>query len=115
MLQAEALQDEAAQRRTLSLIIGRLEDFARRVHDRVSEVDWHQRRELIRLLVSLLLNHRPEQISATYGARKLSAGTICCKTSLRPVIEQQALVKRVEIDHEDINVVLRIDPSPFST
>jgi site-specific DNA recombinase len=70
-VQAKALQDEAAQRHTLSLIIGRLEDFARRVHDRVSEVDWHQRRELIRLLV-----------------------------------------KRVEIDHEDINVVLRIDPSP---
>jgi site-specific DNA recombinase len=69
-VQAKALQDEAAQRHTLSLIIGRLEDFARRVHDRVSEVDWHQRRELIRLLV-----------------------------------------KRVEIDHEDINVVLRIDPS----
>jgi len=70
-VQAEALQDEAAQRRTLSLIIGRLEDFARRVHDRVADVDWHQRRELIRLLV-----------------------------------------KRVEIDHEDINVVLRIDPPP---
>jgi site-specific DNA recombinase len=70
-MQAKTLQDEAAQRHTLSLIIGRLEDFARRVHDRVSEVDWHQRRELIRLLV-----------------------------------------RRVEIDREHVNIVLRIDPFP---
>ena len=69
--QAKALQDEAAQRHTLSLILGRLEDFACRVHDRMSDLDWHQRRELIRLLV-----------------------------------------KRVEIDHEQINVVLRVDPPP---
>jgi site-specific DNA recombinase len=68
--QGEALRDEAAQRHTLSLILGRLEDFARRVHDRLSDLGWHERRELIRLLV-----------------------------------------KRVEIDHEQINVVLRIGPS----
>jgi len=67
--QAKALQDEVAQRRTLSLILGRLEEFARRVHDRMSDLDWHQRRELVRLLV-----------------------------------------KRVEIDREQINVVLRINP-----
>jgi site-specific DNA recombinase len=70
-VQAKSLQDEAAQRHTLSLIIGRLEDFARRVHDRVSEMDWHQRRELIRLLV-----------------------------------------RRVEIDREHVNIILRIDPPP---
>jgi site-specific DNA recombinase len=69
--QAKALQDEMVQRHTLSLILGRLEDFARCVHDRLSEMDWHKRRELIRLVV-----------------------------------------KRVEIDHERINVVLRIDPLP---
>ena len=69
--QAKALQDEAAQRHTLSLILGRLEDFARRVHDRMSDLDWHQRRELVRFLV-----------------------------------------KRVEIDHEQINVVLRVNPPP---
>ena len=39
---------------------------------------------------SLLLNYRPEQISATYGAHELSAGTICRKSSSRHVIEQQA-------------------------
>jgi site-specific DNA recombinase len=72
--QAKALQDEAAQRHTLSLILGRLEDFAHHVQDRMSELDWHKRRELIRLLV-----------------------------------------KRIEIDHERINVVLRIGPpSPRS-
>jgi site-specific DNA recombinase len=68
--QASAFRDEAAQRRTLSLIIGRLEDFADRVHSRVAEADWCQRRELIRLLV-----------------------------------------KRIEIDREDVNIVFRVEPS----
>jgi site-specific DNA recombinase len=67
--QASAMRDEAAQRRTLSLIIGRLEDFADRVRDRLATADWHQRRELIRLLV-----------------------------------------KRIEIDREDVNVVFRVEP-----
>ncbi|HYZ34624.1 MAG TPA: hypothetical protein VE684_20370, partial [Crenalkalicoccus sp.] len=72
--QAKALQDEVAQRHTLPLILGRLEDFAHHMQDRRSELDWHKRREPIRFLV-----------------------------------------KRVEIDHERINVVLRIGPpSPRS-
>jgi len=49
--QLKAMQDEAALHTTLSLVIGRLEDFARRVHDRVADADWDTRRELIRLLV----------------------------------------------------------------
>jgi len=69
--QVKAMRDEAAQQTTLSLIIGRLEDFARRVHASMDGLDWHERRDLIRLLV-----------------------------------------KRVEIDREDINVVFRIDPPP---
>jgi site-specific DNA recombinase len=69
--QATALRDEAALRATLSLVIGRLEDFAHRVHDRVADTDWHLRRDLIRILV-----------------------------------------KRVEIDRDEINVVFRVDPSP---
>jgi site-specific DNA recombinase len=69
--QLKAMRDEAALQTTLSLVIGRLEDFAKRVHDRVTEVDWHARRELIRMLV-----------------------------------------KRVEIDRDDVNVVFRIDPAP---
>ena len=72
--QAKALRDEAAQRHTLSLILGRLEEFARRVHDRLPDLDWHKRRELVRLLV-----------------------------------------KRVEIDHEQISVVLRIDQPSSGT
>ena len=69
--QLQAMRDEAALRTTLSLVIGQLEDFARRVHDRVATVDWQARRELIRMLV-----------------------------------------KRVEIDRDDVNVVFRIDPAP---
>ena len=69
--QLKAMHDEAALRTTLSLVIGQLEDFARRVHDRVAEVDWHTQRDLIRMLV-----------------------------------------KRVEIDRDDVNVVFRVDPLP---
>jgi site-specific DNA recombinase len=49
--QAEALRDEAAQRAALSLIVGRLEDFARQVRERMAAVDWPLQRDLIRLLV----------------------------------------------------------------
>jgi site-specific DNA recombinase len=69
--QAKAMQEDAAQRTTLSLIVGRLENFAHQMRDRIACVDWHQRRQLIRLLV-----------------------------------------KRIEINHEDIHVVFRVDPSP---
>jgi len=72
--QIKAMRDEAALQSTLSLVIGRLEDFAQRVHERMSEVDWPLQRELIR-----------------------------------------TLVKRVEIDQDDINVVFRVDdvsPTP---
>src|SRR3954467_7268498 len=69
--QAASLQDEAALRRTLSLIIGRLEDFAKQVQQRMTAPDWSLQRDLIRLLV-----------------------------------------KRVEIDHDEINVVFRVAPPP---
>jgi site-specific DNA recombinase len=71
--QAAALQDEAALRRTLSLIIGRLEDFAKQVQQRMAAPDWSLQRDLIRLLV-----------------------------------------KRVEVDHDEINVVFRVVPPPGS-
>src|SRR4051812_13693160 len=67
------LQDEAALRRTLSLIIGRLEDFAKQVRQRMDAPDWSLQRDLIRLLV-----------------------------------------KRVEVDHDEINVVFRVAPPPAS-
>jgi len=72
--QVKAMRDEAALQSTLSLVIGRLEDFAKKVHDRMSDVDWSMQRELIR-----------------------------------------TLVKRVEVNQDDINVVFRIDatlPTP---
>jgi site-specific DNA recombinase len=71
--QAAVLRDEVAQRAALSLIVGRLEDLARQVRERVASVDWRLQRALIR-----------------------------------------TLVKRVEIDREDVTVVLRVTPSPTS-
>ena len=68
------MRDEAALQSTLSLVIVWLENFAKRVHDRMSEVDWLMQRDLIR-----------------------------------------TLVKRVEINQDDVNVVFRIDgtlPTP---
>ncbi len=49
--QCQVLVDSAARQTTLSLIIGRLEDFARTVQNRLAELDWAGKRELIRTLV----------------------------------------------------------------
>ena len=49
--QRRVLVDSAARQTTLSLIIGRLEDFARTVQNRLAELDWAGKRELIRTLV----------------------------------------------------------------
>jgi site-specific DNA recombinase len=68
--QADRLRDEAAQFAVLSLIVSRLEDFARQIRERMAVVDWSAQRDLIRLLV-----------------------------------------KRVEIDREEVHVVLRVTPS----
>jgi site-specific DNA recombinase len=63
LVDADALQTE------LQLIIGRLEDFAAKVHTGLREAAWGQKRDLIR-----------------------------------------ALVKRVEVARDDVNIVFRIDP-----
>ncbi len=45
------LADEAAMHAELQLIIGRLEDFAIKVHQSLEEADWARKRDLIRTLV----------------------------------------------------------------
>jgi site-specific DNA recombinase len=67
--QRRQLVDEAALRTELQLIIGRLEDFAAKVHAGLAEVDWTSKRDLLR-----------------------------------------ALVKRVEVARDAVNIVFRIDP-----
>ena len=69
--QRQALADEAAVQGALQLIIGRLEDFAAKLHDGLEAADWASQRDLIR-----------------------------------------ALVKRVEVARNEVNVVFRIDPYP---
>ena len=56
----------------VELVIGQLEEFARRVSDGLQGSDWLTRREIIR-----------------------------------------ALVKRVEIEHQEVRIVYRVSPSPF--
>src|SRR5882762_854103 len=49
--QRQHLADEAASHTELQLIIGRLEDFATKVHESMEEADWASQRDLIRTLV----------------------------------------------------------------
>jgi site-specific DNA recombinase len=67
--QRRQLVDEAALHTELQLIIGRLEDFATKVHAGLVGADWTHKRDLIR-----------------------------------------ALVKRVEVAQDQVNIVFRIDP-----
>ena len=73
-LEAEHRQriGEAAQEAELRLVIGQLEEFARRVSQELKEPDWETRREVVR-----------------------------------------ALVKKVEIDDQEVRIVYRVSPSPF--
>src|SRR6516162_2423453 len=73
-LEAEYRQriGEAAQEAELRLVIGQLEEFARRVSQGLKEPDWETRREVVR-----------------------------------------ALVKKVEIDEQEVRIVYRVSPSPF--
>jgi site-specific DNA recombinase len=64
--------DEANQEAELRLVIGQLEEFARRVSQELQEPDWNARREVVR-----------------------------------------ALVKKVEIDEQEVRIVYRVSPSPF--
>jgi site-specific DNA recombinase len=64
--------DEATQESELRLVIGQLEEFARRVSQELQEPDWDTRREIVR-----------------------------------------ALVKKVEIDEQEVRIVYRVTPSPF--
>jgi site-specific DNA recombinase len=64
--------DEANQESELRLVIGQLEEFARRVSQELQEPSWHTRREIVR-----------------------------------------ALVKKVEIDEQEVRIVYRVSPSPF--
>src|SRR5262249_16430563 len=49
--QRQALAEEAAVHGELQLIIGRLEDFAAKLHDGLETADWASQRDLIRALV----------------------------------------------------------------
>jgi site-specific DNA recombinase len=64
--------DEANQDAELRLVIGQLEEFARRVSQELQEPDWDTRRQVVR-----------------------------------------ALVKKVEIDEQEVRIVYRVSPSPF--
>src|SRR5437764_12570487 len=49
--QAQQIKDEASLERALTLILGRLDEFAARVKNGLHEADWLTRREIIRALV----------------------------------------------------------------
>jgi site-specific DNA recombinase len=63
---------EASQETELRLVIGQLEEFAKRVSEGLQEPDWNTRREVVR-----------------------------------------ALVKKVEVDEQEVRIVYRVSPFPF--
>jgi site-specific DNA recombinase len=63
---------EATREAELRLVIGQLEEFARRVSEGLQEPNWETRRDVVR-----------------------------------------ALVKKVEIDEQEVRIVYRVSPSPF--
>ncbi len=63
---------EATQEAELRLVIGQLEEFAKRVSEELQEPSWETRREIVR-----------------------------------------ALIKKVEIDDQEVRIVYRVSPSPF--
>jgi site-specific DNA recombinase len=69
--QRQALAEAAEAERGLALVIGRVEDFAAKVHRSLDELDWQATREIVR-----------------------------------------ALVRRIEIDGDAVEVVFRVPPSP---
>ena len=72
--QVQQIQDEAGMEQELRLILGRLETFASKVKEGLTEADWLTRREIIR-----------------------------------------TLVKRVEVNQEQVKVIFRIGPTTPST
>ena len=70
--EAQAQAEEESQEQELRLVIGHMQEFAKRVHSGLAEADWSTRREIIR-----------------------------------------ALVKRVEVDKEEVRIVYRVSPPPF--
>ena len=67
--QRQQLADEETLQHNLHLIIGRLEAFGQKVHQRLDDIEWNEQREIIR-----------------------------------------AMVKRVEIGEEQVQVVFRVEP-----
>ena len=51
MEQRQALLEAAEAERSLTLLVGRVEDFAAQVHRRLDELDWQGTREIVRSLV----------------------------------------------------------------
>jgi site-specific DNA recombinase len=72
--ESKQVNDEALTYSELQLIVGRLEEFAAKVHTRLNDMDFMTKRELIRVLV-----------------------------------------KRVEINNEQVNAVFRVGSTPTQT
>jgi hypothetical protein len=69
--QPKAALDQAALQTTLSLLIGRLDDFAGTVRRRLAEADWTQQRDLIRLLVKRV-EIAPDAVNIVFRITPLS-------------------------------------------
>ena len=106
-----ALFDRTSLETTLTLLVGRLEDFAGHVRNKLEAFDWHQRRDLIRLLVKRVeIDHT--DITVVFRVTPLPDGhdpdnssriLQDCPERQRPAVGQVGVigqVPRVDIGHD---------------
>src|SRR4051812_30873621 len=117
--QANAMRDDAAQRRTLSLVIGRLEEFSDRVQNSLATADWQQRRELIRLLVKRV-EIGPEDVNVVFRVEPVHSppdpdrsGAVSANLqdcTRRTLAEAEELARRQAVGAAPLQAALAVDP-----
>src|SRR5437773_10088604 len=80
--QRQQLAEEATLHTELQLIIGRLEDFAAKVHGGLEEADWASKRDLIRTLVKRVAVAR-DQVNIVFRVDPYSSDADPEKKSLQ--------------------------------
>ena len=117
--QANSMRDDAAQRRTLSLVLGRLEEFSNRVQNGLAAADWQQRRELIRLLVKRI-EISPEDVNVVFRVepvhsppdpdRSGAAGANLQDCTRRTRAQAEELAERQAVGTAPLQAALAVDP-----
>ena len=102
--QRQALAEAAEAERSLALVIGRVEDFAAKVHCSLDELDWQATRKIVRVLVRRIEGSaRPDHLLARRGQAGCRRGSTA---ALSRAVEQ--LGRSVEVVNEGGSYAIRI-------